>query len=515
MSWLAAKTYTSFCKSFGYSVENYEIGLKINPRMRSFQANVSITLISAKRSREFCFLLSNQCTLDAVNYLGLALPHKIKSSYPGLNQITASLPRSADAGEKLVIVFMYSGLIPAHGGESMELPPEMHWYPFSLSPQKYTCTIKAITEESIRIISTGNYVSEQPANTKVMTQWTTAEPFRGMHLLAGEFLKTTREIQPVLDAYYPRKFMNQGKKLADLCEIAMVFLTEKLGPAPFPSFAYVITDNPAVSISSSFYLTSFSAGFFEELKDFGSSQDRTERLYYTIVRESVHRWLKNYLAINHPQHIWYLDGLAEYLGWLALEEEFDITCREAVMEEARSSVLTGAKESIQSAACGISREFPPWLVAKAGWIMRTAHCLTGDAFFPAIRDIIEHCQAIAPSPEEFFLTLGKLTATDFSLIYKEWIQSGEQLRAEIADARNFQDESGQWQLLFSLVNTGKLKWPLPIEIAMHLDDGSTQVHSLHVHEEPHLITTAAKITSLIVDPEKKFINWAEKNTYKL
>lgn len=515
MSWLAAKKYSNYSKSFRYSIDNYEIGIEIDPRRRSYQANVSITLTAEKNSRQFPFLLSDQCSINTVNYLGLALPYKAKSVYKGLNEITATLPRSADSGEKLVIVFIYSGEIPGRRGETLALPPGKHWYPYSPSPQTYSATLKVTTDESIRVVGSGQYISEQPANTKIMTQWATTEPFRGIHLLAGDFLKTARDTQPTLDVYYPRRYMNQGKKVADQGEKVVAMLTEKLGPPPVDSCTFVIAENPRENIDSSLYLTGISTGFFERLKEHKSSKDRSIRLFYSIARELSHRWLKYNLAVNHPQDQWYLDGLAEYLSWIALEEEFGLAIREKMMNEARTAVLSGPKASIQREACGISREFPPWLTAKAGWIMRIIHCLTGDRFFPALQDIIEHSRGNAPTAQEFFLSLEKISGTDLSQVYGEWIQSGRQLIAEICDARSFQDEEEQWQLVFSLVNKGSLDWPHPIEIAMDYEDGSTHTRCLKIQNEPHLVISKVKITQLCLDPNLRLLNWAQKTTYKL
>jgi len=515
MSWLAAKKYPMFCQKFTYSIQNYEIEIKIDPRKRMFKANVSLTLTAGKNTRQFCFLLSNNCTLTNVNYLGIALTHSINSAHPGQNLITTVLPRKASVGEKLVIAFIYSGDIPTHDGESIELPPDIHWYPYSLRPQKYTCTLKVITPESTRIVASGKFIREQPADIRVMTQWSAHKPFRGIHMIAGDLLKTTRETQPNLEVYYPRNYMNQGKVVANQSLKILDFLAEKLGPSPAPSATIVLTDHPDISTVSSFYLTSISGGTLEKLKEYQSSKERTINLFQIIARELAHRWLKHNLVVAHPWHLWYLDGLAEYLSWLALEEEYGKATREQTMQKARATVLAAPKECIQSEACGISKKFPPWLVSKASWIMWTAHCLAEDSFLPALMDFYARCPEIAPSSEEFFLTMGKMTGTDMSQLFKEWACTDDQLRTEVVDPRTFQDDEGQWQLVFTLTNTGKLFWPHPIDIKMKLADGSSLVHSLLIQNEPHLIETPAKILTLTVDPEMKVLNWAEKNTYKL
>jgi len=517
MTWLAAKRYSGFCKKFTYTIQNYDLELKIDPLRHKYSATVSITMTVKKNTRQFLFLLSEQCQLTAVSYLGIAMPNKVKPVYPEINLVTAYLPRKADVGEKLVIVFTYTGHIPAQVGETMELAPQMHWYPFSLSPQKYTCTLKVVTPDSIRIIGVGDLTSEQPADTRVLTQWTATVPFRGIHMLAGDFLKTTRETQPPLDVYYPRKYMNQGKSVADNCEKLLDYYADRLGPAPSPSTAFILAESAEAGVVSSFFLTSVSGGCLDALREYKSSKERSVRMFLLTAREMAHRWLKLHLAVSHPSHLWYLDGLAEYLSWLSLEAEFDLDAREQIMNEARTLVLDQPQSSITQKAYGIRREFPSWLVAKAGWIMRVAHCLAGESFLPAIQEIYTQASQsqYAPSPEEFFLTLGNLTGKDMLQLYHEWAQSNTQLRAVITQGRTFQDDCGQWQLMFNLVNQGKLKWPHPMEIRMDLADGSTQLHNLCIQKEPHLIETAAKVNTLTVDPDLRILNWAEKNQYNM
>lgn len=516
MTWLAAKKYFRFSKKFTYTILNYDLELNIAPRRHTYLASASVTMEITKNTRQFLFLLSDQCSLNSISYLGLSLFNKVKPAYPGLNLITTTLPRRADEGEKLVLVFTYTGDIPAPLGETMELDPSLHWYPFGLGFQRYTCTLNVITPNSIRIIGSGHLTKEQPTDTRVLTQWTAPSPFWGIHMLAGEFLKTTRDIQPSLEVYYPRKYMNQGKKVADNCEKLLTYYLEKLGPAP-TSTAVVLTDSTNPDTKTSPFVTSISGAYLDQLRNCKSSKERNMRLFLLNAREMARRWLKCNLAVTHPSHYWYLDGLAEYLSWLALEEEYGSPFREQVMQEARVLVLAEARKAITQEAYGIRNEFAPWLVAKASWLMRMAHHLAGDSLLPALQEFYTQVSQtqLAPPPQEFYRILGYLTGADLDQLYSEWALSSKKLLAVVAQARTFQDEQGQWQLIFNLENQGKLNWPHPVEIKMDLADGSTQTHKLYIQKEPHLIVTEAKISTLTVDPDLMLLNSAQEKTYNM
>lgn len=512
MSRFAAILYTYLCKKFSYAIKNYEIEISLAPRRRLFQVISSLTLTADKNTPKFCFLLSSTCVLESVNYLGLPLHYRVKPTLSGLNLITVHLPRKAASGEKLDLAFYYTTEIPSTGSETIELHPKQHWYPYSPLPQKYTANLKIITPQQMRIIASGKFVRENPADTRVMVQWSAQTPFRGIHIIMGDFIKTAREGNPTLDTYYPRPLMNQGRAIADFGQSAITYLKETIGQAPADNGAIVLTDNLEYITQSSHFLTSISKGVINELKEM-NSKERSIQLFQITARELAHRWLRHNLPTPQPQHSWYLVGLAEYLSWLMVEGEFGISARESLMLKARAEVLASTI-SIESQASGAEKSnYPSWLVAKASWIFRAIHSLSRDSFIPVIQEFYNNCPGQAPSPQDFFEALPLLSTEDRKQIYKEWVSSNRQLRAEISNARSFQDQEGKWQLVFSLINKGQLNWPHPVDIQVHLSDGTVQLHRLKIRQEPHLIITDVRVDRLHIDPDLKVLNWSDTNSY--
>jgi len=516
VSWFKLKRYSVFCSKFAYSIHHYDLEVTLDPRRQSYAVTAAITMKMGKPTNRLCFLLSAECALHSVSYLGLPLVHKVKQVSPGVNLITAIMPRKADRDEKLTAVLTYSGPIPVPEGDTAELSPDMRWYPFSSRPQQYTCTLKVITPEATRIVGPGTHSRQEPADIRVLTQWTADTPFQGIHMLAGDFLKTSRDAATPLDIYYPRKYMNQAKTVADYSQKLLEFFGQKLGPAPAPATAVVMAENPAQVARSSFYLTSISTGILDMLQEYETRQERNMRLFLLLARETGRRWLKYCLPVAHPSYKWYLDGLAEYLSWLAVEEEFGPAAKTRVLQEAREMVIAGANRSIVSAAAS-KLQFPPWLVAKAAWLMRMAHSLAGDSFLAGLLEI--YAQAFrenkAPDPQEFFALLGNITNTDMLQLYREWALSSGKLQVEIKEARTFLDDKNRWQTLFNLVNDGKLDWPHPVELKLALAGGDSRIVRLPLQQEPHLLESPVKVEAITVDPEYKLLNWAAKNTYTM
>ncbi|HPZ22928.1 MAG TPA: hypothetical protein PKV05_07915 [Bacillota bacterium] len=504
--------FSGYYKRFSYSISHYDITLVLNPRLRKIQAEASVVLSPLQRTKEICFLLADKCSVDRIDFLGIALPYKSKPARPGLNLISAVLPLLAETKEKLVVNVIYSWEEPTWDS-SLNLPPDTHWYPFSPAPQRYTCALDVVFSDSVRVLGPGEFMGTKPVGTKVSHRWVSETPFWGIHLLAGEFLRTTRETQPPLEIDYPRKLLNQAKAVADSCEELMGLFGENLGPAPFPRVTVALTDDAEPHVRSSFYITCISNGTLEQIKEEHPGRERYMYQYKLLAQCLAHHWLKSNLTVPHPRERWCLEALAEYCSWLAIEEKYGKARREKIMAQARERILAAPRMSLQKGADIVDGELPQWVTDKGSWIMRMCHCLAGEKFLPSIQENIALCQGDSPGAAEFFLSLGKTAGTDLSQFYKSWCLSPSQLNIGITGVDKFQKEDGGWQLSFILVNNGRLKWPHPVEVEIELADGSKEKHSLLIQAEPHTFHTDSPAQSLTVDPDMCLLNWADKKKY--
>jgi hypothetical protein len=332
-------------------------------------------------------------------------------------------------------------------------------------------------------------------------------------MVAGEFLKTTRETEPPLEIDYPRRLLNQAKAVADNGEELIGFLTESLGPAPFPVQTVVLTDELEPRVRSSFYMTSISDGTLKQIKEDNPGKERYMYQYKLLAESLAHHWLKDNLTVPHAKERWCMEGLAEYFSWLAVEKKFGKSSRGKIMTQARERILANPRVSLRKGA-SISQGKPSqWVIDKASWIMRMCHCLAGEKFLHSIQENLALCQGASPKGAEFFLSLGRLAGKDLSQFYKSWYLSREELRIGIIGVDKFQEENGQCQLAFNLVNNGRLKWPHHVELEIVLANGSKERHSLFIQPEPHIISTDSPVRSMEVDPDMCLLNWASKNKY--
>ena len=121
----------------------------------------------------------------------------------------------------------------------------------------------------------------------------------------------------------------------------------------------------------------------------------------------------------------------------------------------------------------------------------------------------------APTAAEFILGLGQLAGWDFSPLYKAWCQTRHQLKIEIADCQNQQDQEGNWQLSFSLVNRGRIPWPHPVGLEITLSEGPRRRALLPLQKEPHVLSIESPAQTITVDPDHNLLNWAETEVYQV
>ena len=509
MSKLSSRDFNSYCKRFSYSIAHYDINLSLNSYQHKIIADVAVALFPIQSSNTLCFFLAEDCELDRIDYLGISLPHKISTASNGLNLLTVTLPIRPEAGEKIAVNIIYSFDTPP-GQESLELSPQAFWYPSSPLPSKYTCSLNVIADESVRVLGPGKFIGTKAAGTKVSNQWVAETPFRGIHVVAGPFLKTTRSSAPPLEVSYPRRLLNQAKAVANYSEELLEFFGETLGPAPFPSLGIILTENAEPKVSSSFFLSTLSHGLFQQLKEEVLGRERYIHQYKLLAQNLARHWLEEHLAVPHPRERWYLKGLAEYSSWLAVEAKYGKSYREKFMVEARKCILDTPKPLLYQRINVFRGQFT---LDRAAWLFWICQGLAGESFLPALNETLASITDVAPTAGEFFLALGKHAGSDFSQVFKSWTQPGNQLRLEAVDGQNQKVGDKHWQFGFKLANHGRLHWPYPVPIDLGLEDGSKQRLQLPIQKEPHLLDIKSPVQTLTIDPDLSLLNWSSANEY--
>ncbi len=506
MSLLRPGTQTS-----KHSIIHYDIQVDINARTMQYSANAHVSIVPASSTAAISLLLNQKCRVSAVNYLGLPLTYNTRAHrQKGLQQVTCRLPRRIRAGEKLVIHMLYTGPISNCTPEVIQLAPQDFWYPFTPG-QSYTSSIKVTMPAATKVVASGELVEEKQANTRFQSTWEGRAPACGLHVLTGRF---SRSQQDNLAVYYPKQFLNQSRAVIKYGPVINQLLDGLLGPAAV-CCNYVVLSQENITSCTSSYITTLGNDEMTLIGDHESPVQRTQALFFVLAREMARQRLRCQLATSVPSETWYLEGLAQYCSWLALEEQYGQEEKLKVMLAARDLVVEDPPPPLARMTGGIACMFPENTLAKAAWIHHMTHNLLGEGFFPAVQQSLTEKGKAAPSPREFFREIGQTNQFSMDGFYREWVETSPRLELVVEEPRTFLDDDNRWQLVFLLSNKGKLRWPLPVDITLTMEDGSTEEHSIKVSAEPYLFSTDSRVIRVEVDRHNRILNWAEQKTYEL
>ena len=499
-------------KKSQHSIPHYDIQVDINARTMQYSASAHVNIVPSNSTTAISLLLNQKCKVSAVNYLGLPLTYSTRTKrQEDLQQITCHLPRRIRAGEKLILHMLYTGPLTNCTRQVVQLAPQDFWYPFTPG-QSYTSSIKVTLPAAVKVVASGEMVEEKQANTRFQSTWEGRNPASGLHVLAGKF---NRSQQDNLAVYYPKQLLNQARAVKKYGPVISQLLDNLLGPAAVSANYVVLTEENIASCTSS-YITILSQAEMADIeRESESPVQRNQALFFTLAQKLARQRLRCQLSTSVPAETWYLEALAQYCSWLTLEDQYGEKEKIKVMLAARQLVIEDPPPPLNKMSGGIGCIFPENAIAKATWIHHMVHNLLGDGFFPAVRQCLESHIESAPSTRDFFQEIGRANQFDMAGFFREWVEKSLPLKLVVEEPRTFLDDDGVWQLVFLLANKGKLRWPLPVDITLTLEDGSTEQHSRTVSAEPYLFSTHSRVVRIEVDKKHRILNWAEQKTYEL
>ena len=129
-----------------------------------------------------------------------------------------------------------------------------------------------------------------------------------------------------------------------------------------------------------------------------------------------------------------------------------------------------------------------------GLIMLRDHIVGRDRFDPAFREYIRRWAYKHPTPADFFRTIEDGVGEDLSWFWRSWFYTTERLDQAV-DSVTISDSADVVSQIY-LRNAGQM--PMPVELDLAMDDGSTQRLSLPVE----IWYGGSRYTALVPGPKK-------------
>ena len=138
-----------------------------------------------------------------------------------------------------------------------------------------------------------------------------------------------------------------------------------------------------------------------------------------------------------------------------------------------------------------------------GLVLLREHITSPERFDPVFREYIRRWAFKHPTPADFFRTMEDGLGEDLSWFWRSWFYTTDRLDQAV-DSVTLSDSSGVISRVY-LRNAGDM--PMPVELALVMDDGSTQRVRLPVeiwglrNTYTALIPGPKKVNSVVIDPD--------------
>ncbi len=171
------------------------------------------------------------------------------------------------------------------------------------------------------------------------------------------------------------------------------------------------------------------------------------------------------------------------------------------------NALSGDEQTIMSPADRM-RTNENWRQAlynkpAVGLVLLRDHITSPERFDPVFREYIRRWAFRHPTPADFFRTMEDGLGEDLSWFWRSWFYSTDRLDQAV-DSVALSDSAGVVSRVY-LRNAGRM--PMPVELALLMDDGSTQRLRLPVEiwglgdRYAALVPGPKKVSGVVIDPD--------------
>ncbi len=235
-----------------------------------------------------------------------------------------------------------------------------------------------------------------------------------------------------------------------------------------------------------------------------------EAVYSVTEHEFGHTWFPMVVGSNERQYGWMDEGFNSFMNHYSFARKFPnspLPTARGVPDTYIKNALSGDEQAIMSPADRM-RTNENWRQAlynkpALGLVLLRDHITSPERFDPVFREYIRRWAYKHPTPADFFRTMEDGLGEDLSWFWRSWFYTTDRLDQAV-DSVALSDSSGVISRIY-LRNAGQM--PMPVELALLMDDGSTQRLRLPVEiwglrdHYVALIPGPKKVNSVVIDPD--------------
>ena len=242
-----------------------------------------------------------------------------------------------------------------------------------------------------------------------------------------------------------------------------------------------------------------------------------ETLYSVTSHEFGHTWFPMVVGSNERRFAWMDEGFNEFMNY------YDWVKRFGLPPEHRGSLrdyLAMATSGQERPIMSFPDQLPSMLVGPAAYdkpalaLRLLREVVVGpERFDAAFKEYFRRWAYKHPTPADFFRTMEDGTGEDLSWFWRGWLFTTAQLDQAV-DSVALADSAGV-ESRIHLRNAGGI--PMPVELALTMDDGSTRKLTLPVEiwfggaTYTAVVPGPRKVNSVTLDPDSRYPDVRREN----
>jgi peptidase M1-like protein len=242
-----------------------------------------------------------------------------------------------------------------------------------------------------------------------------------------------------------------------------------------------------------------------------------EMLYSVTSHEFGHTWFPMLVGSNERRYAWMDEGFNEFINYYDWIDQFG---RPPEHRGSMRDYLLMARSGRERPITSFADQLPGELVSPLGYdkpalalrLLRE-RVLGPERFDPAFREYVRRWAYRHPTPADFFRTIEDAAGEDLSWFWRAWFYTTAQLDQAV-DSVVLADSAGVESRIV-LRNPGGI--PMPVELALQLDDGSTARLRLpaeiwfHGDRYDAIVPGPRKVNGVTIDPDGAYPDIRREN----
>jgi hypothetical protein len=241
-------------------------------------------------------------------------------------------------------------------------------------------------------------------------------------------------------------------------------------------------------------------------------RNRTDEqaLYAVTDHEFGHTWFPMVVGSNERRYGWMDEGFNSFMNHYSFPRKYPgaaLPSSRGIPGAYLKNALSGDEQPIMSPADEMrtSDNWRQGLYNKpaVGLVLLRDHITSPERFDPVFREYIRRWAFKHPTPADFFRTMEDGLGEDLNWFWRSWFYTTDRLDQAV-DSVALSDSAGVVSRIY-LRNAGQM--PMPVELALLMDDGTTQRLRLPVEiwalrdRYTALVPGPKKVNSVVIDPD--------------